>query len=358
MKFLYLSQYILKFKNYFLKNIVLYNILIIKRLCYLLIIYLIFSNNLLISTNSNDKQRIICDYCASIIKENYYTQNGMNYHPDCYSDNIQLKCSFCYKVISGVYNKDGGKNYHSDCYRFNILEKCVACNKPIETKYIVDNWDNKYHEFHLNDTPTCEACGRLICENITNGGITINTKRYICNLCSKSLIDNISNIEDIKERVLDILSDIGIIGLPKNIPIKLVHTKAELERMSKIRLGDVHGYTKYEIEKIGERKIGENFEIYILSYLHEIVFEAVLAHELMHVYLFNNDIILKSNKREGFCNLGSKLIYEFYNNNFSNLKLKSMANNNDPDYGKGYILMNSILEKNGWESFLLNLEKW
>ena len=95
--------------------------------------------------------------------------------------------------------------------------------------------------------------------------------------------------------------------------------------------------------------MGESFEIYILSHLHKIVFEAVLAHELMHVYLFKNNIKLSSQKREGFGNLGSRLVYEDYNDQFSNIKLDLMKNK-DPDYGKGYIIMSKILKQNGWHN--------
>ena len=146
--------------------------------------------------------------------------------------------------------------------------------------------------------------------------------------------------------------------MPRSIPIKLVESQIELDRMSTIRLGDIHGYTKYEYEKVNNKTIGESFEIYILSHLHKIVFEAVLAHELMHVYLFKNNIKLSSQKREGFCNLGSRLVYEDYNDQFSNIKLDLMKKNKDPDYGKGYIIMTKILKQNGWHNLLINLEKW
>ena len=78
----------------------------------------------------------------------------------------------------------------------------------------------------------------------------------------------------------------------------------------------------------------------------------------MDVYLFKNNIKLSSQKREGFCNLGSRLVYEDYNDQFSNIKLDLMKKNKDPDYGKGYIIMSKILKQNGWHNLLINLEKW
>ena len=87
------------------------------------------------------------------------------------------------------------------------------------------------------------------------------------------------------------------------------------------------------------------------------IFKAVLAHELMHVYLFQNNINLSSQKTEGFCNLGAKLIYEDYNNQFSKIKLKAMYQNKDIDYGKGFLIMDVILKEKGCDRLLSELGK-
>ena len=80
-----------------------------------------------------------------------------------------------------------------------------------------------------------------------------------------------------------------------------------------------------------------------------------LAHEFFHVYLFQNDYDLRSDLREGFCNLGSQLIFKKDSSILSKYLLDSMYESDDPDYGKGFIKMNSMLEKNGWNKLLGDL---
>ena len=68
--------------------------------------------------------------------------------------------------------------------------------------------------------------------------------------------------------------------------------------------------------------IRRDYKIYILSNLHQTEFKSVLAHEFLHVYLFENNYQLSPEIREGFCNLGSELIYENENSKYSMLKIE------------------------------------
>jgi len=131
----------------------------------------------------------------------------------------------------------------------------------------------------------------------------------------------------------------------------------ELDRIATIRLGNVRGYTHYSVNTMDGKKIKEEFHIYVLSNLHELAFRAVLAHEFLHVYLFQNEYDLRSDLREGFCNLGSQLMLKKDNSVLSNYLLDSMYESDDPDYGKGFIKMNSMLEKKGWNKLLKYLIK-
>ena len=92
--------------------------------------------------------------------------------------------------------------------------------------------------------------------------------------------------------------------------------------------------------------------------MHRIIFNAVLAHELLHVYLFQNQLThLDSDVREGFCNLGSNLIYEHYNTELSKYRMLNMNENKDPDYGLGYRKMKKLLDIEGWKRLLSRLYK-
>ena len=303
---------------------------------------------------------LICDYCKKNIIGRYIIQEKNVYHELCYKDYVQLRCDYCNQTISGSYNIDKGNNYHNICFRENILEKCDVCFQPIDGGYIKDIWNNIYHNYHRSKMPLCESCNRLISSTITNGGYAINNRRNICNLCWGYTIKNTSEINQIYDYLHMQFTNLGIENIPKSIPILLIDDKDELNRIAKVKLSDgIQGYTKYDYQKIGNKKINERFTIYILSNLHNLNFRAVLAHELLHVYLFNNNIKLKDSLIEGFCNLGSGFIYNMnIDDKISQLKLESMMKDNHPEYGKGFRVMNAELEKKGWEYLIKNLENY
>ena len=107
------------------------------------------------------------------------------------------------------------------------------------------------------------------------------------------------------------------------------------------------------------RKADQSFnkyEISILFGLPKIEFEAVLAHELLHIWLHQNNIILSSQLKEGFCNLGSYLIYNNDNTHFSTIHLQAMSNYKNIVYGQGYREMRVQLEKLGWKKLISDLQ--
>ena len=319
--------------------------------------YILFKNKHYHNSCFEMHIQLKCELCREKIEGEYTVFENKNFHPDCYEKFVQLRCDHCGNTISDAYNIEGDKNYHQSCYRNNILQKCNVCVKPIEGKYIEDFWGNVYHKYHSNTMPACENCNRIICQKITQGGYSVNKNRYICALCYPKVVVDQKQIEMSTKDVKSAIRNIGIKGLPSDIPISLVNSMAELDHISTIRLGDVKGYTHYDVETLDGRKIKETYHIYILSSLHELTFKAVLAHEFLHVYLFQNDHELRSDLREGFCNLGSQLIYLQENSDLSKFSLKSMYESDDPDYGKGFIKMNSMLEKKGWVRLLKDLKR-
>ena len=74
--------------------------------------------------------------------------------------------------------------------------------------------------------------------------------------------------------------------------ITLVDSREELILLSGNRLGNIQGYTNYEVSTLAGKVIDQDYHIYILSNLHREIFNAVLAHELLHVYLFQNQLDL------------------------------------------------------------------
>ena len=303
-------------------------------------------------------QNIQCKFCKENIKNQYISVDKSKYHKQCYKDYVQPKCDICKKPIEGVYNIEGNKKYHKNCYENFILPKCEVCTQPIKTTYIIDKWDNKYHKSHKSKLPNCESCNRIICKRITNGGYNIGKDRSICSLCEPFLVDKNKLVNKYAKEVKRELYKVGFKNLPKNIPISLVSSRKQLKKLSKIRHINLSGYTHYEYETLNGKITKENYHIYILSNLHEIEFKSVLAHEFLHVYLFQKKYKLSPEYREGFCNLGSQLIYENDNSKYSDLKIDAMYENPDPLYGLGFKKMNYVLKQNGWAELLRDLSKF
>ena len=302
--------------------------------------------------------QIYCDHCGKKIDGSYNTSKDKNYHKRCYRQFIQKRCEECGDIISGIYNISEGKEYHESCYIKYVLPKCDVCQQPVENKYIKDFWGNYYHDYHDKKMPSCDNCSRLICKPLTNGGFSINSNRFVCNICKKDLIKNKSQLKNSLNSVLSILKTVGISKLPADLPITLVDSRDELIRRSGNRLGNIQGYTNYEESTLGGKIIEQKYHIYLLSNLHNEIFKAVLAHELLHVYLFQNKLDLRSDIREGFCNLGSNLVYQHYGSKLSKYRMKMMNESTDPDYGTGYKKMKIKLDNIGWKKLLKKLDRF
>jgi hypothetical protein len=78
-------------------------------------------------------------------------------------------------------------------------------------------------------------------------------------------------------------------------------------------------------------------------------FEAVLAHELLHVWLLEKDIQLSKKETEGLCNLGSALVYQADNSKLAERLLEKMESSSDRLYGKGFRKMKDKLQRLGWK---------
>ena len=86
----------------------------------------------------------------------------------------------------------------------------------------------------------------------------------------------------------------------------------------------------------------DRIEIKILYGLNIIEFEGVLAHEIIHAWVYKNNLKFDDMTLEGLWNLGSAIIYRQNGSYLSSLLLSSIENNSDPIYGDGYNKMKLI----------------
>ena len=299
-------------------------------------------------------QDLKCNYCNKAVRGNYLNADGNSYHENCYRDHVQPRCEQCGKLIDGKYAVLDDKMYHPACYTNHILPKCTICDQPLQGKYFTDYWGNSFHGSHSSELPECSTCGRLICDELTRGGFELDDGRFLCGICNETEVSEDFLLESSISYVHRLLESKGIYNLPADIPITLVNQE-RLKQLATSYSDAMHGFTDHNMQTRNGRVVSKNSHIYILSHLPLTMFRAILAHELMHVYLFERDLDLRSDIREGFCNLGAALVYRDSRSEYAKFRLLNMEQSQDPDYGYGYRKMSAELDRWGWRYLLESL---
>ena len=301
---------------------------------------------------------LVCAHCGKVLDEKWVSYSGKKYHQDCYIKYIQPQCGICRLKIDSQYTSDDGLKYHVNCYRQHKLPKCILCVHPLEGTFLVDPWGNRFHSEHQGKSPTCFSCGRIISQVTTRGGRRLNDGRHICRICSTSAISTATHVRKARDSVIKVLKSVGIDSFPKEVSIRLVD-RFELNRVSKglsLHLnGEMRGLTQSVETLEGRTRVATKHTIYLLEYLPALELEGILAHELLHVWLFERKIKLRAQDTEGFCNLGNYLVYSRKPSPMASYLLKNLQDDEDPIYGVGYRNMRRKLNAQGWELLIEGL---
>ena len=232
---------------------------------------------------------------------------------------------------------------------------CTICLQPLQGEFSVDAWGNTFHSRHENEGVFCFSCSRIISEGVTQGGYIYSDGRHLCSLCQTSVVKEDSVIQNSYHSVLTQLESVGLRNIPKKIPIELVNLHKLNNNSGNLAHAKLKGFTKMELLNISKKNQTRTYQVFLLNGLPKIEFEAVLAHELLHVWLYEQNAVLSLEKTEGFCNLGSSLIYENDSTQFSRIHLQALGSEPDPIYGGGFRSMKSRLDKLGWNKLLKNI---
>ena len=223
------------------------------------------------------------------------------------------------------------------------IQYCPCCNEPILGSYAIDIWGTIVHaNHHLN---TCYACGRFILEDTKY----LADGRTICSSCLDSIVSKPSQIKWVDERVRAMLYDNGIDNLPLSVPIRIVNSTTMSKKFQNAEIGEkaLHlGLTLCEEIVLYNKRVCKQ-KILLLDHQPKILFAGSLAHELLHVWQNQYNIKLRSELSEGFSNLGSYLMYKSINNKISDILIKQMFLNTDPNYGVGFKKVKSIMDAIG-----------
>ncbi len=300
-------------------------------------------------------QEIRCEYCHKPITGKYIKIGNKYYHPE------HFLCNYCHKPItSQKFIESDGKYYHNECFYNNVVPRCSICGKPLKGKYLTNFWGEKYHPYHESELKKCEYCNRLI----QNAPIPDENGFYVCDICKRKEISDLFHAKDFIKKINRLLYGYGI-----DIDLSLVKIKIGTltDMKNSIKNEDItpdqKGLAEYKIIKNGHN-LKKEYTIFILKDIPDFVFAEIAAHELMHIWIYEN---CTKNQQpalvEGSCNYAAYLVlskltsYNPYrmisvqpkDAEYSILQLNE---NTDPIYGIGFKRIKKYAEKFGIEMWL------
>ncbi len=299
------------------------------------------------------KLQLFCTVCKKDLGQNWIEKGSRKYHETCYQKCIQLKCGICGKPIEGEYTRSKEGNFHDDCFEKDKALKCDVCQNIINGEYVIDLWGNKSHKKHEGLEPAfCDCCSRVLSDATSKGFRKHDDGRKICGICKITEIISFHQTVPSKMKVIDELKAVGLNFIPPFITISLADKITINKMLGASITNNTHGYTKTVHKSENGRLVKREHSISMLFGLPKLQFEAVLAHEFLHVWLHEKNLDMPDEQTEGFCNLGAALIYKNDGSEFSKILLKGLENDPDKVYGDGYRVMNKKLEALGWESLI------
>jgi hypothetical protein len=230
--------------------------------------------------------------------------------------------------------------------------KCCICRKALSGKVIQDSWNHAAHLSH--EISFCNSCDRILSRDSSAGAYQYSDGRFICGFCKKTAITDGVSANRSRRKVLALLEKAGFRGIPKNIEIVLAHPQT-LSAHSRKR--HTSGLTLSHFHFSNYKRVGITHQIGILYGLPEVEFEAVIAHELLHVWQHENGVKFSPLYCEGLCELGGFLVYSEDSSELGRHFIKKMMNQKDPVYGNGFRLMLKKLERLGWPGLIREILK-
>ncbi len=300
-----------------------------------------------------------CAKCNKPINDKYIVYDGKKYHEECYKQFVQPRCEKCGLPLDGKYIVHENKKYHESCYKKNIAIRCALCGEIINGTYTTDYWGNKYHSSHDNTDARCDYCDRFISPHLTKGGSKYNDGRVICNICEASAVKSLTKAETIFNSVRNSIGRFGIKINHNRIDLKIVDRNTlKSVALAKGGLTDTRGFAEYSYWRSGNNVERKEFTVYILAGMPQKDFEAVAAHELMHVWQYlNSDDKMDAQLREGSAEYIAFLHMNKYSDDESKIVIHKITTNRDNTYGGGFRKVQQLVDEKGLDYFLNELRK-
>jgi len=300
----------------------------------------------------------ICSNCLKPIgDQRYYFQNGRYYDSVCFANFVTTRCDYCGKPILGESITMNSKVYHIECYNRDIGKHCVVCGRIVTGDFYVDSRGNTVCQEHKDQALRCCACQQFL-SPVENGTWTKYTDgRVICNQCRSTAVDNIDVAKKMVQTIKSELIAAGIV-VDQDFKLSFVSLPELADKFSNF-LVDHLGVTLYEkSEMLGGLFTSRKFGIKILYGLPRAELHGVLAHEMMHVWLFTHAPQPQAPQLcEGSCQYAAYLVLKNDKSEDGRYFLDYLEKQDDEIYGDGFRNVRDYVDNIGLSAWLQYLRE-
>lgn len=211
--------------------------------------------------------------------------------------------------------------------------ECSICGEKLRGRYYKDKWNQTVHDYH--EIYFCSSCNR-----ITDQSACVHTPdgRSICKYCAPTIVKTAQQKEWVEAQVHSILVKAGFFDIPLISSIEIV-SKEKLKSLSNTDSDHQYGLTITSYS--GGLMLNSSMKhlIYILETLPKVIYAGVLAHEILHAWQNQNRVKMSPPLTEGFCNLGSHIVYANIGHPLAKHQAGVLQDNPDSVYGDGFRFM-------------------
>lgn len=218
---------------------------------------------------------------------------------------------------------------------------CRACGQAIGPggRYVVDSWKDAYHPEH-SAVVRCLFCARGITAFSDPGRVLPGSSHWACGACARRGVLALGVARAYQEDTRRRMARWGVV-LPANLPLRLAG-ESELRAKSRSHPGQnatVRGLTERSSwvnratgQEAGQRQV----KFVMMSGMPPEDFQAVMAHEMMHAWIFLDKQPNHSpDLEEGACNLAAYYLMQELGNAEANRVKAEIYRSLDPVYGEG-----------------------
>jgi hypothetical protein len=235
------------------------------------------------------------------------------------------------------------------------VSPCAFCGQTPTGKYVRDYWGNTYCTNHADQATRCEFCERPIPNRPAGTGPKHPGELALCDVCRPTAVTSERVAKALITEVAEHLETFEIEVDCREVTVLLLSgDKLDLLRPVELQQRHYCGYTNHASMRGDDGRLKfESPNIYLLKGMPELQMRATIAHELMHVWQFQHNIMtIDEALCEGSCNYAELLLLTEISTPECKYEIKRMRQDTDPIYGAGLRRVQSFVDTNGTDAWL------